>query len=365
MPNKPSRVVIVDRHTWYKPTIEREELAEVPAEVVLGWAETKSPPEAATQGRPASDAECERLSRITAGYVPHTITTEDEVIRMAMDADAILCVRANISARVMDALPKLRAVGRYGIGVDNIDIPAARERGLAVVNAPGFCAREVADHTLMFVLAASRRLMFLDGAMRRGHWARDDASPMPGLFTQTLGLIGFGQIGQEVAKRATPFGLKVIVYDPFLAPDKAKALGVVSVSLEELLQKSDYISLHAPLTDKTRHIISRDQLAKMKRTAFVINTSRGPLIDEPALITALQENRIGGAGLDVFAAEPLPQASPLLKMPNVLLTPHIGGLSDEGQELVRRTIARGVAEVLSGRVPKGPELHVPPGAPRS
>jgi D-3-phosphoglycerate dehydrogenase len=343
MPEKPPRIVIVDRLAWYRPVIEQEELASLGADLVVGWAETNPRPEAADRGRPASDEECEQLSRISSAFVPPATTTEDEVIRMAADADAILVVRASITARVMDALPRLRVIGRYGVGVDNIDVEAARERGIGVVNAPGFCAREVADHTMMLLLACSRRLGFLEACRRAGRWARDDAGPIRALFSQTVGLIGFGQIGRQVARRAQAFDLEVLVHDPMVGADEP---GVRVVPLDELLASSDFVSLHLPLTAESHHLIGARELARMRPTAFIINTSLGPLIDETALITALQEKRLAGAGLDVFEAEPLPLSSPLRENENVVITPHVGGLSNEGQELGRHMVAGGVAEIL-------------------
>jgi D-3-phosphoglycerate dehydrogenase len=286
--------------------------------------------------------------------VPPSVTTEDEVIRMAADADAILVVRAQISARVLDALPRLRVVGRYGIGVDNIDMDAAREHGVAVVNAPGFCAREVADHTMMLLLACSRRLPFLENCRRAGRWARDDAAPMRALHSQSLGLVGFGQIGRQVAQRALAFGLTVLAYDPLVDADAAREAGVTPLPLDELLAGSDFVSLHLPLSAGTRHLIGAPQLALMKATAFIINTSRGPLIDEPALIAALQGKRVAGAGLDVFESEPPVAASPLWQDDSVIMTPHVAGLSNESQALSRRMVAKGVADALRSTPPRAP-----------
>ena len=354
MPEPSPRVVIVDRHAWYRPEIEQEELGPLGAEIVVGWAQTEPRPEAADRGRPASDAECQRLSRISSGFVPPSVTTEDEVIRMAQDADAILAVRAQLSARVMDALPRLRVLGRYGIGVDNIDVEAAEARGIGVVNAPGFCAREVADHTMMLLLACARRLGFLESCRRAGRWARDEAAPMRALYNQTIGLVGFGQIGRGVARRARAFDLTVLVHDPVVDPAALRELGATAVPLDDLLARADYVSLHLPLTAQTRHLVSGPQLALMKPTAFLLNTSRGPLVDEAALIAALEAEQIAGAGLDVFEAEPLPASSPLLGNDRVIITPHVAGLSNEGQELVRRTVARGVAEILRSDATRKP-----------
>jgi D-3-phosphoglycerate dehydrogenase len=345
MSKMPLRVVIVDRYAWYLPEIEEEEFKRVGAKVVVGWAETPLRPAATDEGRPETEEERRRLSRLTSDYVSLAVTTEDEVIRMARGATAILVVRANITARVMDALPDLKVVARYGIGIDNIDANAARKRGIAVVNAPGFCAREVADHTMMLVLALSRQLNYLQDGLRANQWLRA-TSPMRALYCQTLGLVGFGSIGWELARRAVAFGMSVITHDPFIDASRAHELGVTLVSLDDLLGCADYVSLHLPLSAQTHHFISERQLSLMKPTAFLVNTSRGALVDEHALVTALENRTIAGAGLDVFETEPLPVTSPLLTRSEVVLTPHIGGYSDESAEDLRRIVARATADLL-------------------
>ena len=352
-------VAIVDRHAWYDPAIEAEELARVAAKVIVSWAAIHDRPPQANHGFPAGDLSREALSRITSGFVPPSITTEERVIEMAKSAAGILVVRANISARVMDALPRLQVIGRYGVGVDNVDTAAAEERGIAVVYAPGFCAREVADHTLMLVLACSRKLEPLHRAMTMNIWGRDAASPMRALFTQTLGLIGFGVIAREVAARAKGFGMEILTCDPFLADSEAQRAGVTSTAMNDLLARSDFVSLHLPLIASTHHLIGEDQLARMKHSAFLINTSRGPLVDERSLAAALERGQIAGAALDVFEVEPLPSTSALRRFDNVLMTPHTGGLSDEAQIVVRRIVAAAMADVLSGTWPAGPELYCP------
>jgi D-3-phosphoglycerate dehydrogenase len=352
-------VAIVDRHAWYVPAVEEEVLAAVGARVEVSWARVADRPAEADAGRPADAAAREHASRISAAFVPPGITTEDRVIEMARNADAILVVRADMSVRVLDALPRLRVIGRYGIGVDNIDLDAADARGIAVVNAPGFCAREVADHTMALLLACSRKVEPLHAALMRGDWGRNIASPMHALYTRTLGLVGFGQIGREVAKRAQAFGITVLAHDPLQDAAAIRVHGAEPAALDDLLARSDFVSLHLPLLPTTKHLVGAKALAAMKPTAFVINTSRGPLIDEAALAGALAARRIAGAALDVFEVEPLPADSPLRKLPGVLLTPHVGGLSDEGQVVLRRMVAGAMADVLAGRWPTGPELAVP------
>lgn len=352
-------VSVIDRHAWYDASIEAQALARVNARVEVSWAMAKDRPPQTMADAPPDEASRLALSRITAAFVAPSITTEDRVIEMAREASGILCVRAKMSARVMDALPKLRVIGRYGIGVDNIDTDAAEERGIAVVYAPGYCLREVADHALMMLLACSRKLIPMHNLMMQGTWGRDFAAPVRGLFTQTLGIVGLGQIGREVAKRAQAIGMTILACDPAVDAATAARHGATLVSQEELLARSDFVTLHVPLDAGTRHLISTRALSEMKPTAFLINTSRGPVIDEAALAVALEDRRIAGAALDVFDVEPLSAASPLSRLDNVILTPHIAGLSDEGQELCRKMIANAMAEVLAGGWPVGRELYCP------
>jgi len=354
------RVVVVDRPSWYEPALEAQELRRAGAEVVTGWATQADRPPEADRGYPLKSCSRQELSRITSAYVPPHVTTAARVVQMARGAAGILVVRASITGEVMDALPGLRAIGRYGIGVDNVDVEAATRRGIAVLNTPGFCAREVADHTMMLLLACARKLRMLDGLMRQGVWARDQASPMCALYRQTLGLVGFGQIAREVARRASAFGLTVLAYDAYVSPEEMTRRQVrPAASLEALLAAADFVSIHAPLTAETRHLLGEEQLRAMKRTAFLINTARGPLVNEEALVRALREGWIAGAGLDVFEREPLGIEHALLGLDNVLLTPHVGGLSDEGQEACRLRLAAAMADVLNGGWPAGSELCNP------
>lgn len=352
-------VVILDVPTWYVPVIERQELAKAGAEVVTGWAKAIEAPPKASMHYPPSEIGVERYSTITCPFVPPTLFHEELLIEMASDADAVMVVKAKITARVMERLPRLRVVGRYGIGVDNVDVEAATRLGIAVVNVPGCFAREVADHTMMFLLAFSRKLPRLDGLMKQGVWGRPTVTPIPALYNQTLGLIAFGEIGREVALRAKTFGLEILAYDPFVDPAAAANLGVSLVGLDELLARSDYLSVHAPLNAKTRHMLSDREFNLMKPTVYIINTARGPVVDEAALVRALQQKLIAGAGLDVYETEPLEQGSPLRGFPNVLLTPHTAGISDESQIEARRRLSRSIVAILGGGWPEGRDLNNP------
>ena len=301
----------------------------------------------------------EASSRISLAYVAKAKHTADVIERMARDADAIMVTSAQVTAEVMDRLPRLRVIGRPGIGYDVVDVEAATARGIAVFSAPGFCAREVADHTLMMALALARKAPTLHLAIRRGVYERGLASPMPATYEMTLGLIAFGEIGREVAVRAKPFGFTLIACDPFVAPSVAERYGVTLVGLDELLGRADIISVHAPLAKETFHMLGEREFALIKPTAYVINTARGAVIDQAALIAALRAGRIAGAGLDVFEREPLEAASPLAAMDNVILTPHTAGMSDSSQIAVRHRTARNIATALIGEWPETRDLINP------
>jgi D-3-phosphoglycerate dehydrogenase len=278
---------------------------------------------------------------------------------MAHDADAIMVTPASVTAEIMDRLPRLRVIGKPGIGYDVIDVEAATARGIAVFSAPGFCAREVADHAMMMALGLARKAPLLGNAMRRGIYERSLPSPLSALYEMTLGLVAFGEIAREMATRATPFGFRIIAFDPLVEQKVADPYGVTMVSLDELLAQADIVSVHAPLMKETFHLLGAREFNLMKPTAYVINTARGPVIDQTALIAALRERRIAGAGLDVFEPEPLPADSPLLTMENVILTPHMAGLSNVSQMAVRRRTARNVAKALIGEWPPTRDLVNP------
>jgi D-3-phosphoglycerate dehydrogenase len=350
--------VLLDRPAWFLPAIEQEEMAKIGGQALVGWARLgrsrELDPTNASLGLPV-----EALSRISLAYVPRPEHTPDVVERMASDAEAVMVTSAMITGEIMDRLPKLRVIGRPGIGYDAVDVGAATARGIAVFNAPGFCAREVADHTLMLALALARKAPVLHAAIRRGVYERGLASPLPAVYEMTFGLIAFGEIGREVATRAKPFGFRLIAHDPFVAAAVAERYGVTLVGLDELLQQADIVSVHAPLTKETFHLLGAREFALMKRTAFVINTARGAVIDQEALIAALQAGSIAGAGLDVFEREPLEAGSPLACMENVLLTPHTAGMSNSSQIAVRHRTVRNIAAALVGQWPETRDLVNP------
>ena len=281
------------------------------------------------------------------------LLTEDAVIAKTADADALMVSFAPITARVMDALPKLRGILRYGVGFDNVDIPAATQRGVWVANVPDYCIPEVADHALAMLLTLARKLPALDASLRRGEWAAvKTAKPIYRLEGRTLGLVGMGRIGREVAKRAHGFGLNVIVADKYLSADKAAEAGATLVDFDQLLQAADYISIHAPLTPETHHLIDAEALRKMKPSALLINVSRGGIVDTVALAQALHDGVIAGAGIDVFEKEPLEADHPIRSAPNTVLAAHAAWYSEEAMTQLQRSAGEEVARMLRGERPK-------------
>jgi D-3-phosphoglycerate dehydrogenase len=240
---------------------------------------------------------------------------------------------------------ELRVIGRAGVGVDNIDVDAATERGIAVLNAPSGNTVSAAELTFALMLSLARRIPAADRSMKAGEWDRKSFTGTE-LLGKVLGLVGAGRIGGEVARRARAFGMRVLAYDPFLTPERAHALEVELTSLEEVLAHADVISLHIPLTESTRGIIGAPQLAAMKKGAFLVNASRGGVVEEAALADALASGHLGGAGLDVYGQEPLPAEHPLRHAPGAVLTPHLGASTNEAQQNVAIEIAQAVRDAL-------------------
>jgi D-3-phosphoglycerate dehydrogenase / 2-oxoglutarate reductase len=285
-------------------------------------------------------------------FVAVQCRTEEEVIEAAKDADGLLNQYAPISRRVIESLPHLKVVSRYGIGVDTVDIPAATENGVIVANVTDYCLEEVSDHAAALILSAARKVVVLNQAVKNRNWNYNIGVPIFRLRGRTLGLVGFGNIPQVVAKKLGQFGLNIVAFDPFVSQEVADSLGVKLVSLEELCQVSDIISVHAPLNEHTRGMIKESHFQLMKPETFIVNTARGPIIDEQALIIALQSGKIAGAALDVVEKEPIDLTNPLLDMDNVILNPHVAWYSEESQQELQRKAAQNVADVLSGFFPK-------------
>ena len=266
---------------------------------------------------------------------------------------AILVRERTIGQAELTACPDLKVVVRYGVGTDNIDLEAARARQIYVANVPDYGAEnEVSDHALSLYLAVQRRVASRDAEVRSGHWGLGQAAPIPSREDAVLGLIGCGRIGLVTLTKFRAFGFqRVLVHDPFMSPDAARAAGVELTDMDSLCATADVISLHAPLTPDTHHILNADRLARVKPTSIVINVSRGGLVDETALATALQDGRLFGAGIDVFEVEPIRPDNPLLGAPNTLLSDHNAWYSERSVALLQRKAAQEIARVLSGQQP--------------
>ncbi|RDW22154.1 hydroxyacid dehydrogenase [Oceanobacillus arenosus] len=278
--------------------------------------------------------------------------TEEEVIEVAKDVDAIINQYAPLGKKVIESLKDCKVIARYGIGFNTIDVQAATEKNIKVCNVTDYCLDEVSDHAMALLLSLARKVTFLNNKVKDGVWDYKVGTPIFKLRGSVLGLLGLGNIAQKVAKRAQAFGLKVIAYDPFIPREVAKELNVELVEFKELFRLSDYISVHTPLNETTIGIVGEEQFKWMKKEAFIINTSRGPIIDEKALIHALVNNEIAGAGLDVLEMEPIKEDNPLLKMEQVVLNPHVAWHSAESENELKRKTAQNVADVLQDKEPK-------------
>ena len=293
-------------------------------------------------GFPDIEVESRVLAPLNAAVTVGQCRTEDEVLALAHNADALMVQWAPITRRVIEQLARCRIISRYGVGVDMIDLDAARERGIPVANVPDFCIEEVAAHTLSFLLALSRKILPQDRVMRQGSWKVLDAiRPVRRLKGQTLGLVGVGRIGGRVAELAAPLGMRILGYD--VAPP-ANLAGVRFADFETVVRESDFLSLHCPLIRETHRLMNSAVLARMKPSAFLINVSRGGVVDTQALVEALAGRQIAGAAIDVFEEEPLPADHPLRKMENVILTPHTAAYSEEAVAQLRRDTARNVLD---------------------
>jgi D-3-phosphoglycerate dehydrogenase len=292
--------------------------------------------------------EKEELGRIGAELVLAQIREEDELIRICKDADGLINQYALLTRRVLEKLPKCKVIARYGVGVDSIDLRAATDLGIIVANVPDYCIEEVASHAVALILTLVRKTAFFDRKIKSNQWDFRKGIPIGRIRGKTLGLIGSGKIGLEAAKRVSPFGVKAIAYDPYL---KENPEGVELKDFDAVLGESDFISIHCPLNEATRHLIGEKEFKKMKKKPLLINTSRGPIIDEEALIRALKEGLVAGAGLDVLEKEPPDSANPMLAMDNVILSPHVGFYSEESISELKRRTAKNVLDVLTGTWP--------------
>lgn len=297
------------------------------------------------------------------------IATEEEVIARARDAAALVVTYSPIGRKVMSALEDLKVVVRTGVGYDVIDIPAATELGVVAVNIPDIWVREVANHTMALLLAWNRKIITLDRNVHAGSWGAGIPGAWTGsLYGETVGIVGLGNIGSAFARRLAAFEISVIAHDPYVDDTRFKALGVERVSLETLAERADYVSVHTLLNAETRHLINESFLRRMKPTAMLINTARGPVVDERALAQALTEKRLAGAALDVWEQEPAASDNPLLRMDNVIATPHAAFFSSSAVARVPRRCGEELARVLTGQRPLNvvnPEVYAPGAALRA
>jgi D-3-phosphoglycerate dehydrogenase len=287
-------------------------------------------------------------------------TTEDEVIDLAHDADGLIVRLQPVTPRVLDGLARCRVIARYGTGYDTVDVAAATERGIVVANVVGFGVHEVAEQAVALLLAGARRIVAHDRLVRDGAWDIAQSDPIHRITGGTLGLVGYGRIARAVQEKLAGFELHTLVYDPFVPPDDVRANGAEPVDLPTLLRRSDLISLHAPLTPETRHIIDRAALGLVRPTAILVNTARGGLVDTVALVEALDEGRLAAAGLDVHETEPLPADAPVRSAGRAIVLDHAGWYSEESIEALQRGAIEAVAAVLTGRRPTSvvnPEVY--------
>jgi D-3-phosphoglycerate dehydrogenase len=286
--------------------------------------------------------------------------TEDDVIEAARDADAIIAQYATVGARAIAAFTRCRVIARYGTGVDIVDVDAATRRGILVTNVPNdWCQNEVADHAMALLLAAARKICTYDRATRAGAWRWQSGEPIHRMQGRALGLLSFGAIAQAIASRAHAFGMRVIAHDPYMAPEDVTAHGASPVSFDDLIEHADYLVIQAPLTKETHHRIGEAELRRMKPTLILVNTARGPIVNDAALHLALKEGWIAGAGLDDIEEEPAKQRdwkpeNPLFGLDNVIITPHAAYYSEEAIRTVRDFAAHEVVRVLTGQPPLSP-----------
>jgi D-3-phosphoglycerate dehydrogenase len=305
-------------------------------------------------GSPDNDLEAAELqaSGLNIDLVRLNVKSPEELLPHVADADGLIVQWAKIGRETIEALNKCKVISRYGIGVDMIDLAAAGERGILVCNTPDYCIDEVSTHTLSFVLMLNRQILPQHQHVRSGKWGPPSPTAPARLSTQTLGVVGMGNIGKVVVRKAQAFGLKILAYDPYLSAEAIAGLGAEKATLEDLLRRSDFVTLHCPLNEETHHLISGAQLGMMKPTAYLINMARGPIVDQAALVQALVERTIAGAALDVFEKEPPPADEPLLALDNVIVTPHISSWSADSFVQLRRETAQNVVIALQGNHPR-------------
>ncbi len=296
----------------------------------------------------------EVLSELDAELVMADEPTLEGILKVASQADGLMVTYGQITADVIAGMEKCKVIGRFGLGVDNIDIEAATKAGIAVVYVPDYCVDEVSDHAMAMLLDLARKVSFSNSLVQAGRWEMSAVTPLSRLRGRTLGLAGLGQIPRALTPKAQAFGLKVIAFDPYIDKDVATELDVELVDFETLLKSSDYVSIHVPMMPETEKMFGADAFAQMKPDALLDNTARGPLVDTDALAKALDSGEIGAAALDVMPVEPPGADHPLLGRDNVILSPHTGFYSVEALDELQAKAAQGVVDVLKGRKPVYP-----------
>ena len=295
------------------------------------------------------------LESIGAEVIIANLNTVQEVIDMCKDADGIMCNLAPMPAEVIEKLEKCKIISRYGVGYDNVDVTACTKKGIYLANVPDYCAEEVSDQALALMMACARKVARRDAQVRAGLWNVGKADPIYRIAGKTITFLGFGMIARTLFRKIQGFNFaRILVYDPFLDADTIQSMGAEKVEWEEALKEGDFISVHMPLNDRTRGLIYAKAFNLMKPTAIIVNTSRGPVIDEKALIDALQSKKINSAGLDVHTKEPMDLDNPLMKIENCVLTDHVGWYSEEAMSELKRKVAENVRDVLLTGKPKYP-----------
>jgi D-3-phosphoglycerate dehydrogenase len=303
---------------------------------------------------PTLDPAKAALARVDADIRMAKSGSVDDILAVARDADAILVTYAKLPPELIGQLTRCKAIGRFGLGVDNIDLPAAKAKNIVVTYVPDYCLQEVSDHAMALLLALARKIPLSNKLVQAGRWEMPAVVPIFRLEGRVLGLLGFGNIPRALVPKAKAFGLKVITHDPYVAAEHLKGLDVENVSFDDLLARSDFISVHAPLMAQTRGLMNAAAFAKMKKGAMIVNTARGPLIDQQALVAALDSGHLGGAALDVLETEPPPKDFALIGRDNVILSPHTAFYSVDALDELQTKAASDVARVLSGEQPVYP-----------
>jgi D-3-phosphoglycerate dehydrogenase len=293
------------------------------------------------------------VSKIGAELKLAKSSSAEDILAVAKDADGVLTTYAKVTGDMISQMTKCRVIARFGIGVDNVDIPVATSKGIVVTKVPDYCLDEVSDHAMALLLALIRKIPSSNSRTQGGEWKMPAVVPIHRIRGSVLGLVAFGQIPQLMAPKAKSFGMRVVTYDPYVPDEVLKRTGVERVEFDELVRISDYISIHTPLMPATHHLFNADVFSRMKPGAYIVNTARGPIIDEAALAVALDKKQIAGAALDVMEKEP-PGSSPLFGRDNIIVTPHTSFYSEESLVELQTKAAEEVVRVLSGQAPKNP-----------